>query len=344
MSVVALRALEQKFLKNDGKIDQREARALLRSADDPVERDFLRAMRDRDSFTRGAQKSFDSKLSKPEKLRSLGTVLGKNNARLKVVANKTLSPPEGFDNEIQARTAAGVFDGTAVVTEDLKGRWHAYGTNVPRHVLSHRSAKGFAPSDDGSVKSLGFINESKPKLTWKEQTRRAYDLRARLEDGDKSVSQAQVDDAFQALVARATGVDPSKIHVSRGRHDRKPGKINFQHNLDANGRVARHDDQGKIHSLPSDKTTKAYPGAMTIGSANIRTKEGPAVLQRTIFHEATHLAHSRRSDALLAEWRESGSKKNFYDWAFAKARKGELSNETFATTMGAAYNSKSSRE
>lgn len=337
MSVTALRQLETKYLANDGKIDAKEAKKLLGKKSSTPERAFLREMLERDSFDPKARKLFESTLSKREPApRRLGWVHTRHGVTLDMVAKKDLSPLGGFSQKYEALAAARAYDGTATVIEDKQGRWFAYGTNMPKNVLKESEVIGIAAPDDPNVRSAEHVNASSPP-DYTAAAQKAYDLQAKHSKGDKSVTQADVDTALVEAAAMAAGVDPKDVRISKGPGDRVPGKINLEYKLGAAGTVGRNASNGSLTLLPKDKTTPAIPARLTMGIANLRTAS-PLAFQRTLAHEGVHLGHDKKADALLEQWRSSGSKKRFETWLASKRDAGAISHETFETTKGAIDN------
>ena len=337
MSITALRQLEAKSLANDGKIDTKEAQQLLGKKSSAPERAFLREMLERDTFEPKARKLFEATLAKREAApKRLGWVHTKAGVTLDMVVKKDLSPPGGFYEKFEALAAARAYDGTATVIEDKKGRWFAYGTNMPKNVLKESEVIGIAAPDDPTAKSAEHINAASGP-DYIRAAEKAYELRAKLKSGDKTVSRADVDEAFVEAAAIAAGVDPAEVRISKGPHDRVPGKINLEYELQSAGTVGRNTADGTPVLLPKDKTSAIVPARLTMGIANLRTAS-PLAFQRTLAHEGVHLGHDKKAEALLGEWRQSGSKKSFESWLEAKKNAGSISLETYETSKGAVNN------
>lgn len=337
MSIVALRKLETKYLANDGKIDLKEAKAMLGKNSAPTERAFLRDMLARDTFDPAARKLFESTLARREsKPRLLGWVESRHGVRLDLVVKKDLGPPGGFSEKYEALAAARAYDGTATVIQDQKGRWFAYGTNMPRHILNDSEVRGISAPDDRNLRSAEHINAAYgPDIA--AATKKAHELKSKRQSGDRSVSQAEVDAAFIKAAALAAGVDPSEVRISKGPGDRVPGKLNLEYELSAAGTVGRNEPDGTLVLLPKDKTSPIVPPTLTMGISNLRSGS-PLAFQRTLAHEGAHLGHEKKAQALLEEWRSSGSKNSFTTWLEAKRKAGLISAETYDTTLGAISN------
>lgn len=258
-TIANLRSFENLYLSNDGKIDAKEAKLLVKIAgDDAGNQAALREMFARDAFDSGVD---PNKLLKGAKIAKVSTspIAGKTVGNTTVI--RSFGAPEGYSNKFQAIGVARM-QGTAplAVVKDSSGKWHAVQTKEA--LTSTKIDKAFPLKD---------VDEAAHKAALKMPSGTT----------DEKIAQAK------ALAMASYGVPADLLNVGEGKGKFDPEKINVD--------VANTGGSGKTHV---HSKTCGCTGT-TIEVTLARLKNRPESSTATLYHEGQHKADHDAQDGKL---------------------------------------------